>query len=52
LVTEFLGDVSGELHRVIIAFIGDARVLPGIQKKQLLADLVKIEENKINDKAI
>jgi len=25
-------DVSGELHRAIFAFIGDTRVLPGIEK--------------------
>jgi len=30
--TEFSGDVSGELHRAIFAFIGNARVLPGIKK--------------------
>jgi len=30
---EFSGDVSGKLHRVIFAFIGDARVLVGIHKR-------------------
>jgi len=50
---EFSGDVSGELQRATFAFIGEARVLPGSQKRvTILADLLKIEENKTNDKAI
>jgi len=37
----------------MFAFIGDEiGILPGIKKRQLLADLVKIEEKKITDKAI
>jgi len=36
----------------IFAFLGDTRLLLGIKKGRLLADIVKIEEKKINDKAI
>ena len=46
----FSADASRALHRSPFMFIGDARVMPGIQKRQPLADLVKIEEKKINDK--
>ena len=37
---------------MIFVPIGDARVLQGFKTGRLLADLVKTEEKKINDKAI